>query len=141
MAPVLPPCRCSGDDGINICEQAEPLFRRCTLTVRKCGAKLFGSGRGRFEDCIFEKCGEQAVKAMESSAVTLARQVLGVYSSQKFIRSTEPSGKSCSTLRRMRTWPCLCMLLLAPSLCKGGKPEANASRSLQSKPDAVHAMV
>ncbi|GAB4818117.1 hypothetical protein N2152v2_005163 [Parachlorella kessleri] len=75
VAPLIEDCniKCSGDDGINVCEQAEPLFRRCTLTVRKCGAKLFGSGRGRFEDCVFEKCGEQAVRAMESSIVTLAR--------------------------------------------------------------------
>jgi hypothetical protein len=66
-------CRCTGDDGINVCGEADPCFRRCTVSVRKCGARTYGGGRGRFEDCTFEKCQEQAVKAMESSAPTFTR--------------------------------------------------------------------
>lgn len=68
----LPPRRCSGEDGINVADQADPLFRRCVVTGKKCGVRTYGSARGRFEDCTFEKCGEQGFKAMETSAPTLA---------------------------------------------------------------------
>ena len=71
-AAARPPCRCSGNDAVNAAGEAAPLFRRCTMLAKQCGARAYGAARPRFEACTFEKCGEQGLKAMESSAPVLA---------------------------------------------------------------------
>lgn len=68
-----PRCRCSGDDAVNIGGSAAPLFRGCKLEAKRCGVRAFGSGGGRLEDCRIQECGEQGVKAMEQSHITLQR--------------------------------------------------------------------
>jgi hypothetical protein len=65
--------RCSGDDAVNICGRAAPSFARCRLQGRKCGVRAYDSARGCFADCAFEDCGEQGLKAFDTSALSLHR--------------------------------------------------------------------
>lgn len=62
-----------------MCGQADPTFLRCTIAAKKCGARLYDSARGRFERCAFERCGEQGIKTLESSAPVLSKWVLRLW--------------------------------------------------------------
>eukprot|EP00887_Chlorella_sp_A99_P007902 scaffold12.g7902.t1 len=75
VSPLIEGCtlKCSGDDVLNIGGAARPTLRRCTLTGKKCGMRVFGSARGRLDECTVEKCGEQGVKVMEEAAPRLVR--------------------------------------------------------------------
>ena len=67
-------CRCSGDDAVNVCGKAAPIFEGCTLQARKCGVRAYERAGLSLTDCKINSCGEQAVKAFESAEVSLTRQ-------------------------------------------------------------------
>lgn len=67
--------RCSGDDAINVGGQSAPSLSQCKIQAKKCGAKVFGESRACMQNCILETCGEQGLKAFDSSVTTLVRCV------------------------------------------------------------------
>ncbi len=66
-------CRCSGDDAVNICGKAAPVFRACSLRARKCGVRAYERAAPSLVDCKIEACGEQGVKTFEHAALFLSR--------------------------------------------------------------------
>ncbi|RMZ53297.1 hypothetical protein APUTEX25_004785 [Auxenochlorella protothecoides] len=63
--------KCSGDDAVNVCQGAAPLFVDCELTARKSGVRAFDSAAPRLLRCTIEKCGEAGVKLLESAKCDL----------------------------------------------------------------------
>ncbi|BDA45677.1 probable UPF0225 protein Spro_2712 at N-terminal half [Coccomyxa sp. Obi] len=76
VRPAIQNCiiRCSGDDAVNVCGKAAPIFESCTLQARKCGVRAYERAGVSLTDCKIEACGEQAIKAFESAEVSLSRQ-------------------------------------------------------------------
>ncbi|EIE22744.1 hypothetical protein COCSUDRAFT_16318 [Coccomyxa subellipsoidea C-169] len=71
VQPVCQNCiiRCSGDDAVNICGKAAPVFRACSLRARKCGVRAYERAAPSLVDCKIEACGEQGVKTFEHAAL------------------------------------------------------------------------
>ncbi|CAL8470738.1 g10280 [Coccomyxa elongata] len=78
VRPAIQNCiiRCSGDDALNVCGKAAPVFESCTLQARKCGVRAYERARVSLTDCKIEACGEQAIKAFEWAEVSLSRSMM-----------------------------------------------------------------
>ncbi len=64
-------CRCSGDDGVNVCGDAQPIISDCLLQGKKCGLRAFGKSQPSLGQCRLQECGEQGIKAMDSARPSL----------------------------------------------------------------------
>ncbi len=66
-------CRCSGDDGVHVCERAAPRISRCSIQGKKCGVWVYDKARPVFNDCTIEDCGLLGVKLFDTAFVRMLR--------------------------------------------------------------------
>jgi hypothetical protein len=69
------PCRCSGDDALNLCGKTAAVVEGCTLSGRKCGVRAYEQANGSIMRCRVEDCGQQGVKAFEHADLSFQRCV------------------------------------------------------------------
>ena len=73
LSAVLCLCRCSGDDGVHVCERATPRISRCIIQGKKCGVWVYDKARPVFNDCTIEDCGLQGLKLFDTALVRMLR--------------------------------------------------------------------
>ncbi|CAK0782952.1 hypothetical protein CVIRNUC_006147 [Coccomyxa viridis] len=65
--------KCSGDDGVHVCERAAPRISRCSIQGKKCGVWVYDKARPVFNDCTIEDCGLLGVKLFDTAFVRMLR--------------------------------------------------------------------
>lgn len=73
VRPLVQRCiiRCSGDDGVNVCGGAKPIFHDCTIQGKKAGVRCFDRATATLQSCRIEECGGAGAMAMDQSHLTM----------------------------------------------------------------------